>query len=282
MSIKLDQRDVEKVLEDKPFLKAALKFLKDLSDAQGRLEEYALERLRGLELSLREAAREALKNGVPVVSLTGIPGLREFEVKEYIVSILEVARKHRPEISGDLGRIIAAIGEDRVGILGLAERLLAGDRSSVEEAAKSIGVDPEAMEIAVFWSSQPIFSALRSIVEEELREAEWWRGMCPVCGAYTRISFKDEDGGVWLKCSICGAEWRYPENKCPFCGNDEPSSIDIYTPMRDERFKLYICRKCGRYWKLVNEGKLSTRVSRWLYDAWTRHLDELALRLGLK
>ena len=66
-----------------------------------------------------------------------------------------------------------------------------------------------------------------------------------------------ESGARYLLCSRCNFEWGYSRLGCPLCGTSEKQT---YYPSEDGFYRLYVCPKCGRYLKTVDQRKARREV----------------------
>ncbi|HID42019.1 MAG TPA: formate dehydrogenase accessory protein FdhE [Pyrodictium sp.] len=137
---------------------------------------------------------------------------------------------------------------------------------------------------------QPLLSALRIAASGALgwvREY-WQQGLCPVCGSATRVGYMRGEGRrQFLRCQVCGMEWVFPRARCPYCGADSPGDVVFYRPLESRQWlRLYRCRRCGAYWKIVDEEDEAAAERglppRELYDTYTFVLDAVAEMLASK
>lgn len=84
----------------------------------------------------------------------------------------------------------------------------------------------------------------------------WLKTKCPVCGFRPHVSYiadrEDVEGGRFLICVLCGADWLYNRNRCVNCGNEEDDKIDYYHLSENRAVQLQACQKCGHYIKLID------------------------------
>ena len=112
-------------------------------------------------------------------------------------------------------------------------------------------------------------------------EDNWMRGYCPVCGTLPPLAHL-APGGMQprlLACACCHSIWHYRRIGCPFCENEDPTQLGIFTIEQEPLFRLDTCRECNGYLKTcLGESDLELHLSDWS----TLHLDILARQHHLK
>jgi FdhE protein len=75
----------------------------------------------------------------------------------------------------------------------------------------------------------------------------WHQGYCPICGVFPEISFlQGEEEERWLKCSLCGYDWRFDRMACPCCGEIDKGKEFIYIDGFEHEW-VELCPNCHRY-----------------------------------
>uniref|UniRef100_A0A7C3WJC5 Formate dehydrogenase accessory protein FdhE n=1 Tax=Thermofilum pendens TaxID=2269 RepID=A0A7C3WJC5_THEPE len=221
-----------------------------------------------------EKVREVLSQGRPVLSAMEL----RIDDDDFASAVKRVAGYLREELADareGLSKVLEAQESGQLDLSELKSAFLRGDIRAVHDAANRVGVDHEMLEAVVAWATQPFFQAFSESVKSAVGFEGWESGRCPVCGSFTRVGVVQPDGTPLLKCQFCGAEWVYPEGKCPYCGNSDKSTLMVLGFGEDRRFSVGICRLCGNYWKVVDEGVAGTDVPRRFYDLWTLKVDLL-------
>jgi FdhE protein len=222
----------------------------------------------------REKVREVLSQGKPVLSVMEL----RIDDDDFASAVKRIAGYLREELADareGLSKVIEAQESGQLNLSDLKGAFMRGDVEAVHEAASRVGVDHEMLEAVVAWAVQPFFQAFSESVGSAVGFEGWESGRCPVCGSFTRVEVVQPDGTSLLRCQFCGAEWKYPEGKCPYCGNSDKSTLMVLGLEEDKRFGVGICRLCGNYWKIVDEGVAGTDVPRRFYDIWTLKIDLL-------
>jgi len=230
-------RDVPEVREAAAALGALLPLLRDadpgaVTPAMTAAEACAcLERgqplLRGLDLEIdAEAARDLL---------LGLARARE------AASPSEPARRLR-----------SALESDDPGSDELLVAAAAGDRDSVDAAARRRELDPDLLWTLVRAALWPALRAWRRTLAPLVEGTPWQRGSCFICGTPATIGELRADGARHLRCLQCGADWRVRRLHCPSCGNEDHATLrTLYEEGRRQTRRVEACDRCRRYVKVV-------------------------------
>jgi FdhE protein len=118
-------------------------------------------------------------------------------------------------------------------------------------------------------------STVLSRYAEWRNEDNWMRGYCPVCGALPPLA-QIVPGGTQrrvLACGCCHTTWQYKRIACPFCENEDPEQLSIFTIEQEPLFRLDTCQECNGYLKTyLGESDVELHLSDWS----SLHLDMLA------
>ena len=107
---------------------------------------------------------------------------------------------------------------------------------------------------------KPFLASHTKALINSVKQEEWRRLRCPICGGKSDIAYLDKErGSRWLVCSRCDAEWIYQRLHCPYCGNEEQKDLAYFTD--DEGiYRLYTCERCHTYLKTIDLRKVKTEV----------------------
>ncbi len=260
------------VARENPSLKEELKFLRDFL----KLHDETVKRIIS---SISESDREVLAKRIKaVISQRKIvvdhvdPPVPEKVFKEYLESLLDLLEAHRQDLAGDAERFEGWLKS----LNSVSEVLdLTRDPGKADRVMNDLKISQEFLYNFLLWALQPILSTLASLVGQI--DFPWGSATCPICGFETKVGFTTSNN-VYMKCTVCGAEWKISGLKCPYCGNTEGDTIEQYS--KTKKYALYMCSKCGKYWKIVNEDALKKKVDRRFYDLQTSKLDTVAAKRG--
>ena len=79
---------------------------------------------------------------------------------------------------------------------------------------------------------------------------------CPFCSGEPTFGFLKSDDEtqnyLMLECSRCGNAWRYYRVQCVFCGEEDPSKLEIFKSDKYGNAGLQYCKTCGNYLKIID------------------------------
>lgn len=79
---------------------------------------------------------------------------------------------------------------------------------------------------------------------------------CSFCGNVPSFGFLKSDDEtqnyLMLECSRCGNAWRYYRVQCVFCGEEDPSKLEIFKSDEYGNAGLQYCKTCGNYLKIID------------------------------
>jgi hypothetical protein len=191
-----------------------------------------------------------------------------------------------------LGPALAALGAARPAA---AERFAAAwDRGDLSLAAlypsrgriggidEAPGIEDAVLAFLATAALRPVLARHFAACRGYLADGDWSLGVCPFCGGPPGFGDVIEDGRRRLACHLCGGAWIFPRVRCPFCGNEEASSLARLEPDEagEQGYSMAACGRCDAYLK-----ELDRRV-RWnggpaLVEDWgSPHFDLAARRQG--
>lgn len=189
------------------------------------------------------------------------------EVKQYGI----LPNINSPEVFAKIGEVLPEV------IYGALKR----DNDTLLVLGEAIKVSP--LELAWIGDAliQPSMISLAANYPEETLNA-WGLTHCPVCGHMPSVSMKHESEAWRFKCSFCFAEYKMDIFICPRCGDNEIESKELLLVGKDQGLEISVCKECNHYFKVVNEGKLTTGIPQGLEEFYTRILDDVAAERGYK
>jgi FdhE protein len=121
---------------------------------------------------------------------------------------------------------------------------------------------------------------LREAVADILKETDWVKNNCMLCGSPPYMARLEKEGARTLACSVCGQEWRFQRLQCPFCETDDRTALAYLSADNDEGYRIDVCRQCKRYIKTVDSREREEVLPMELEDILTQHLDVVAQERG--
>ena len=110
----------------------------------------------------------------------------------------------------------------------------------------------------------------------------WTHGHCPHCGGLPLIGELHGTSGQRLHtCSFCLVTYRAKRVQCPFCLEESPQKLSMFTADTEAGYQAHICRSCNGYIKLADFRAFSERsYLPALDDVLSLPLDMMAQREG--
>ena len=214
-------------------------------------------------------------------------GLPFFEVGELPLDI-EAARRFINRLSQadfpvmDTLLVLTGVFSDRPGDLAQAcHWLTVGDREALAAWSRDREVDTDLTSVVLKWALAPSLLRLREVEAENIKGADWWESVCPLCGTGPYMARLEKDGGSrTLACRLCGQEWRFPRLKCPFCDTDDRSALSYLSAEDGSGYRIDVCRLCKHYIKTVDSREREDVLPLELEEFLTQHLDLVARDRG--
>ncbi len=79
---------------------------------------------------------------------------------------------------------------------------------------------------------------------------------CHFCGGEPSFGFLKSDDEtqnyLMLECTRCGSAWRYYRVQCVFCGEEDPSNLEIFKSDKYCNVGLQYCKICRNYLKIID------------------------------
>lgn len=115
-------------------------------------------------------------------------------------------------------------------------------------------MDIEMLGEVLGWAARPYLQRTAEVLQQRVSLERWRRRVCPVCSAEPEFSVVTMSGDRQLVCGRCHVRWAFNPIACPYCGNDDRTTIkSMATP--DGMYRVMICSPCGRYIKALDTRK---------------------------
>lgn len=147
----------------------------------------------------------------------------------------------------------AALARDRFPLERLLRHAAAGDGAYAGALARAFSVDPAVLDVVARNAVKPALRAWSRQLAPLAGGVPWERGYCFVCGARAALAeLTGNELSRRLRCARCGAGWGARRILCPFCGNEDPSSLGfLLAEGRAANARVEVCDGCGEYLKEV-------------------------------
>src|SRR5204863_5355520 len=157
---------------------------------------------------------------------------------------------------------------------------LDGDRATLDRAARSRDLDPDAFARLLDLALQPFLWEAASQLAATTDLDGWDRGYCPVCAAWPALAeLVGPEKRRVLRCVRCGSAWSWLVLLCPYCGNDDHRTLgSIQEPGSSQR--IDVCERCHGYVKATPSYSPASAVRIIAEDVATLDLDVAAADRG--
>ncbi len=240
--------------------------------------------------SARFSAYRALIPGLSVTEAPAPPVLAPGSVTlneeasralaEGLRDLVDIVARFNTGMSLEALRSAPAEGIARIAI----DAFLSRDMEPLSGAASGyrIGFD-ELVFVALNWL-KPFFAAIAATVRERVKDDEWFKPACPVCGYFpdmARITAAGE-GRRHLHCALCETEWTYPRIQCAICENTNAELLGFLVEEGNARHRVEVCDSCKGYIKTVVIPKFQEpgSVDLTVENVLTAGLDAAAMEKG--
>lgn len=167
------------------------------------------------------------------------------------------------------------------------QTFIAENRDYFGQLSDSLNIEPGVLVFIAKTISLPFLKSYADFLLPYLAEKDkvWLRPFCPLCGNVGAMArLEKETGQRHLWCAVCHTEWAYTRNQCAYCCNEDPKGIRYFFDENDSLYRVYICDRCKRYLKTVDENKYAFihPLTMALEDLITHYLDEIAIKEGFQ
>jgi len=206
----------------------------------------------------------------------------DYEAARELMLLLVRAVEQSGENNQKARQIRSALEEHRLDAGNLLAYTATGDRNAVNSRAHHLNLNADL----VWTLAQNAFKpALRVWCRQLAHLAEgipWQKGSCYVCGAAATLAELQGNNLVkHLRCSQCGADWRFPRLQCVHCGNEDHLTLKhLYTESHLKTMRVEVCDKCHGYLKVITSFAPASAEMLTVEDLATLHLNSIAKARG--
>jgi FdhE protein len=157
-------------------------------------------------------------------------------------------KKGFPKIKPEIKRLKGAMEKGQLDLKDCMKALLQGQEKKIDETALTLETQPLILKFILDQLMKPFLEKRIKRTQSLIQNLVWPKGYCPLCGSFPELSFlKEKEGQRWLRCFLCGHEWRFMRTKCPFCENDNHERMELYFVEGREHERAELCFQCKRY-----------------------------------
>jgi FdhE protein len=198
---------------------------------------------------------------------------------ETVESTIRPLIKVFPKIGGEVVRLREAFAAGEIDLKSCIGSLVEGREDRVIEVASYLGFQPIVLRFILGQMLKPFVEKRTESLRPLIENLPWHQGYCPICGAFPEISFLQGEGEQrWLKCSLCGYDWRFDRMACPCCGEINKGKEFICVDGCEHEW-VELCPDCHRYIVGIDLRK-QTEITADVAAIGMVHLDIFAQRRG--
>ena len=115
-------------------------------------------------------------------------------------------------------------------------------------------IEIEMIDEVLGWAARPYLQRTAEVLQQRITLDGWTQRVCPVCAAEPEFSVITTSGERQLVCGRCHVRWAFSPIACPYCGNDDRTTIKSMATS-DGVYRVMLCSPCGRYIKALDGRK---------------------------
>jgi FdhE protein len=278
-AIKDLKQHINRLKEQVPSVTNLLEAFQDLLIQETELKETLTQPI--IEIGRRDLEQD-FRAGIPLGSRADVK-IPEEELKRASAILFPSLSKDFPSVAKQMNAIDLNDEKTNRLIGSLVEVVLTGKNSELEAHSKTLGVEPDVLVFVITRLIKPFAEKWAETAGPIVKDLEWLKGYCPLCGSWPNISFWKGDGGKRrLHCSFCGHEWTFMRTACPFCENTDQHQLEsIFS--EDRPFEAAdACLACNRYLLRIDLREEVHEVFPEVSALGMAYLDALAQGKGLR
>jgi len=230
----------------------------------------------------KKTAKEMLSQGFPLVNFDRMR-FKIRPLRSHLKQICSIVKKYEKTKPKHIEAFLKSDYYKKFDVRQFIRRTISGDTEYLKSVCGKTGIDENTLRFMAISLAKPLFEVTAGELRNKVKDDFWWKNYCPVCGSEPFMAkIQSGDGMRILSCSLCGMEWRFSRVKCPFCNNEDQKSLKFFYYHEKDPHRLYVCDKCKRYIKTVDERKIhkGKRIDLVFEDMVTLYLDTLAQERG--
>lgn len=166
---------------------------------------------------------------------------------EPVESTMEPLARAFPSITAEVLRLKEALRAGELDLKQCIGFLVEGREEDINKIAACLGFQPNVLKFILGQMLKPFVEKRTESLRPLIENLPWVQGYCPICGAFPEMRFiKGEEDQRWLKCSLCGYEWRFDRQTCPYCGEKKERKEFISVDGFEHEW-VELCHDCHRY-----------------------------------
>ncbi len=274
------QAAIKNWIKDRPFLQEIAKFQETIATVIAESSEQKEQTAYDWENILPE-----IKKGIPVLKIIEVDNKTIDHAANLLLAIVDaLAVANLPEKIVQQSQKMQLILQGKKGLAGkIIQEII--ENNNIQTNDLNMNENDKELAIFLVWSAlSKALEPLKSKVAELLKENQWRRGYCPLCGQLPAMGqlvqvAKDQGRERELICGCCQMRWQYRRIGCPYCDNLEQEALKIIEVAEEPDLRIDTCEQCKSYLKIyIGEGNEEVALADWS----TLHLDLIGKNNGYK
>jgi FdhE protein len=271
----IDSKILEKLAameKEEGGLPLLLQFFRDILHVQVEARKRIVTPQVGLS---DDAISERTQQGIPLLSFDDI-NIELGPVQDLFVRVAGTYANY----PGVFGEIPGKLRSPEAGRRLTPEAIRAWYTGEALPTAILSGADDTTVRAIIQFTLKPLLTTYAAALISSVKQEQWRRGYCPICGGIPDIAFLEKGKGAkHLVCSRCDSAWLFQRLECPYCGTQDQNALAYFTNEKG-LYQLNVCDKCKRYLKTIDLRKTDNEVLMPLERLLTAVIDRQAQERG--
>jgi FdhE protein len=271
------EKAIQKIEKEIPYLKPVLDAFKEIFIGRA-LFKANISDLPKIHISPPDPFQ--FSQGVPLLSEKVLENIID-PWKRSVDFMIPYIEKGFPKIKPELKRLKLALEQGHLNLKDCMRALLEGQEKKIDKIALTLETQPLIFKFILDQLMKPFLEKRIEGIQSLTQNLSWHKGYCPICGSFPELSFiKGDEGQRWLRCSLCGYEWRFMRTVCPFCENDDYEKMELYFIECRQHERAELCYQCNRYIVNIDLRKCEEEVVKEVAAIGMLYLDVLVQGKG--
>lgn len=238
------EKAMDRKMKDIPSLKSIIDPFKELLIERTLIK--AEIRVR-TDIDVSAPDKDRFAEGEPLLTTETIASLID-TWGETMMCSASALEKAFPKIRPEITKLTQAMDTGQIDVKDCVLALFVGEDNELDGTASRLGIPSDILRFLLIQISKPFIEKRVQSLQNLIKEMPWFKGYCPICGSFPELSFlHGKEGQRWLRCSLCGYEWRFKRTECPYCGYEGKKGKQLdYIEGRNKEW-AESCPECKRY-----------------------------------
>jgi len=201
---------------------------------------------------------------------------------EYIFDLIfPMFKKYLYRMKEQILRLEELNDKRRFSIDKLVTAQIVDDRKIFNQISENYDIPAILLEMIIEFTVSPYLELCSEFFNKKLAQFKWDQPFCPICGNMPSMAKVEEQQGTRaLWCRHCDSTWAFQQMVCPFCWNDDLTSIRITFFSDGKPIRIDACNKCKNYIKTIDELTANQQYNFSVKQVETLYLDIIAKYFG--